>query len=151
MLKLQVLFIPAFLFLFASCTKEDVLELDQFTQPNTETVSPNNDLTYHMKPTELSEGESSVLLTVVNSTVVSGEYRLTLSGLVDPANTEIASNQSIHFDNGSEAGVSLSFSVNSHSETGGNLQVNLDLGGQSLAGLTIDGTQSIIIVEDVIN
>lgn len=151
MFKIQVLFIPAFLFLFASCTKEAVLDLDHLTTPDAEIVSPNNDLTSYMKPTELSEGGSSVLLTVVSSTVVSGEYRLTLSGLVDPANTELASNQSIQFDNGTEAGVSISFSVNSHSEIGGNLQVNLDLGGQSLAGLTIDGNQYVIIVEDVIN
>ena len=145
------MFIPVCLLLFASCTKESVLELQQFTEPDTEIVSSNNDLTSYMKPTDLSEGESSVLLTVVSSTVVNGEYRLVMSGLVDPANTELASVQSIDFDNGSETGVTLSFGVNSHSETGGNLQVNLDLGGQSLAGLTIDGTQNIIIVEDVIN
>jgi len=149
MLKLHVLFIPVCLLLFASCTKEPLTNLDILTTPTVEENQHRATLTVESELAKLTK-EESVQLTLVSSTVVNGDYLMTFSGLADPASVDIAGNQSITFTNGAVAS-SLTFSVNSYGEVSGNLEINFDLGGQSLAGLTADGTQNIIIVEDVIN
>jgi len=123
--------IVAILFFFASCSKETI----SLPEPGVEKTILNRTST------------TAIQVTVVSSENSAGVLNVEISGV--PSGVVPTDDQDLVFDNAGSP-VSLALSVIDFSIVGGNVSINFDTDGVDLIGLDIQGTQFIIIEDNMV-
>ncbi len=152
MKNLMSFFALTTLLLFASCSKEALIQPETVAAAEIETVSSmsqKSDTPMPLETTSHARG-NGINVTVTSQSSDAVELVVDFTSNHDFTDSNIEATQTIDFTDGSGNTVTLTFGVNSYSGGNGTLNVHLAMGGNDLTGLEIKTTQ-IVVEDDVIN
>jgi len=149
MKNLMSFFALTTLLIFASCSKEAIIQPETIAVTNVETVNSsvqNSEILMPFETTSHAQGDE-INVTVVSQSADGVDLVIDFTSSHDFTDGNIESTQTIDFTDAKGDPVTLTFGVNSFSGGNGTLNVNLAIGGDDLSGLGMKTTQ--IITEDI--
>ena len=140
--------------LFASCSKEALLEPEFVAPASIEKFEKKGK--FQPEAIAISEASSfentiEIPVTTVSSSISGSELMVDFIGNHDFTESNLETTQTLDFTDTHSNTVTLTFGVNSYTGTDGALDVTFAIGGNSLSGLVLVSSQQIIIEDTIMD